>query len=59
MNPWNLGNFFAVFCQVAIASDTKKNKNSKNIIVILADDLGWNEVSWNNNRFKTPYMEVD
>ena len=44
---------------MAIASDTKKNKNSKNIIVILADDLGWNEVSWNNNRFKTPYMEVD
>ena len=27
------------------------------IIVILADDLGWNEVSWHNPNFLTPHME--
>ena len=29
-----------------------------NIVVILADDLGWNEVSWNNDRFSTPNLQV-
>ena len=31
---------------------------SPNIILILADDLGWNEVSWNNPSFLTPNLEV-
>ena len=26
--------------------------------MILADDLGWNEVSWHNKRIKTPHMQV-
>ena len=29
-----------------------------NIIVLLADDLGWNEVSWNNPQFLTPHLQV-
>ena len=28
-----------------------------NIIFIVADDLGWNEVSWHNDRFHTPNLE--
>ena len=28
------------------------------IVVILADDLGWNEVSWHNPGFLTPRMEA-
>ena len=28
------------------------------IVVILADDLGWNEVSWHNPGFLTPNMEA-
>ena len=35
------------------------SRNSPNIILILADDLGWNEVSWHNPRIKTPHMEVN
>jgi hypothetical protein len=45
-----------------ITSDARKNHrkidSKPHIILILADDLGWNEVSWHNNRIKTPYMEV-
>ena len=28
-----------------------------NIIVLIADDLGYNDVSWHNNKVKTPYLE--
>ena len=33
--------------------------SSPNIILILADDLGWNEVSWHNPFFLTPNLEVE
>ena len=32
-------------------------KSPKHVIVMLADDLGWNEVSWNNPQVITPHME--
>ena len=31
-----------------------------NVIIIVADDLGWNDVSWHKgggNKIKTPYLE--
>ena len=28
-----------------------------NIVVIVADDLGWNDVSWNNKAMTTPTLE--
>jgi arylsulfatase A-like enzyme len=28
------------------------------MVVVLADDLGWNEVSWHNPAVLTPHMEV-
>jgi len=43
-----------------VSSETNKPKEAKaspHIIMILADDLGWNEVSWHNSRIKTPHME--
>ena len=33
-------------------------KKRPHIIILLADDLGWNEVSWNNPLFLTPNLEV-
>ena len=33
-------------------------KKQPHIIILLADDLGWNEVSWNNPLFLTPNLEV-
>ena len=30
----------------------------RNIILLVGDDIGWNEVSWNNPSFLTPNMEV-
>jgi arylsulfatase A-like enzyme len=35
-----------------------KVKQKPHIVVILADDLGWNEVSWHNPAFLTPRMEA-
>ena len=32
-------------------------REKPNIIFILADDLGWNDVSWNNPDMPTPHME--
>ena len=29
-----------------------------NIVLLLADDLGWNHVSWHNPDIYTPRMEV-
>ena len=37
----------------------RENGEKPNIIFILADDLGWNEVSWHNRLIKTPYLEVN
>ena len=52
-----------VFVLYFITSDARKNHrkidSKPHIILILADDLGWNEVSWHNNRIKTPYMELE
>ena len=47
----NLSNMLSVLCSVL-------SKNPPNIIVILADDLGWNDVSWHNPAILTPNMEV-
>jgi hypothetical protein len=32
-------------------------RSQPNIIFILADDLGWNDVSWNNRDMPTPNLE--
>ena len=37
---------------------TTRIDKQPNIILIVADDLGWNEVSWHNNQIRTPNLEV-
>ena len=32
-------------------------RSPPHIVILLADDLGWNEVSWNNPTFLTPNLE--
>ena len=44
------------------ANNTKSRKNFDvfdkfNFVVIIADDLGWADVSWNNDLVKTPNLE--
>ena len=45
-----------------VTSETRKKHRTINsrphIILVLADDLGWNEVSWHNDRIHTPNLEV-
>jgi arylsulfatase A-like enzyme len=38
----------------ACAADSKRGPN---IILIVADDLGWKDVSWHGGKFKTPVLE--
>merc|ERR1711988_665284 len=35
----------------------KKSRTKPNVLFILADDLGWNDVSWNNPMATTPNLE--
>ena len=40
-------------CMMVVSSDRPR----PNIILILADDLGWNDVSWTNKEMQTPNLE--
>ena len=43
--------FLILMCIVSSVSSARTH-----IIVMLADDLGWNEVSWHNPRYLTPHL---
>merc|ERR1711976_391028 len=51
--------FKCVFVTFLVSSIRISNTISTkpNIVVILADDLGWNEVSWNNPKIQTPNLK--
>ena len=42
---------------LAVAPALAIKTNKHNILFILADDLGWNDVSWNNPDMPTPVLE--
>ena len=50
--------FLCVSILALFASGKKRNSSPPHLIMILADDLGWNDVSWHNPHMITPNMEV-
>ncbi|CAH1775568.1 unnamed protein product [Owenia fusiformis] len=50
------GAFFILLLIVVAANNTKKRSKPPNIVFILADDLGWNDVGWHNVDVKTPNL---
>lgn len=50
--------FLSFLNVVHVRKNFLKSEQKPTIIFILADDLGWNEVSWHNKRIKTPFLEA-
>ena len=44
---------FGLSCHVLYCA-----RSPSHLIVILGDDIGWNEVSWHNPGIKTPHLQV-
>ena len=42
---------------VALLASCHGKRRQPNILFIMADDLGWNDVSWNNPAMTTPTLE--
>ena len=42
---------------VALLAPCHGKRRQPNILFIMADDLGWNDVSWNNPAMTTPTLE--
>ncbi|MDM4016161.1 sulfatase-like hydrolase/transferase [Roseiconus lacunae] len=45
------------FLSGTVLSATESSGDPPNIVVILADDLGWNAVGYHNAKFKTPHID--
>ncbi|XP_046573858.1 arylsulfatase I-like [Haliotis rubra] len=46
------------FCWLVVCSVVSvRSTNPPHIVLIVADDLGWNDVSWNNIDIKTPNLQ--
>lgn len=43
-------------CSGSISHGSVELKKKPNIVMILLDDIGYNDVGWNNRKFHTPYM---
>ena len=43
---------------ISILPTISQSGRPPHIVVVMADDLGWNEVSWRDHRVLTPHMEV-
>ena len=52
MSPLIITLYFCLRLKVSGAASQPPN-----IIVMLADDLGWRDVSWHDDRMKTPHLQ--
>jgi len=50
--------FWTIFAIKSLLFVKVEARDPPHVIVILADDLGWNDVSWNNKEMVTPRMEA-
>lgn len=51
---------FIVLCSVAFANtviSAETGTNKPNIVILLADDLGWADVSWHGKEIRTPQLD--
>ena len=55
------GLIFKVFISSTIVDNAIGDKSladsAPNIIMFVADDLGYNDVGWNNEKVRTPYLD--
>ncbi|CAK9304792.1 unnamed protein product [Gordionus sp. m RMFG-2023] len=49
--------YLSIFSRSSISTDSQTEKR-KNILFIVADDLGWNDVGWNNPDMHTPNLDT-
>jgi len=56
-NPITFCFLLLLFAANLFAQNAEKSNNQPNIVIILADDLGWNDVGFHNEKLYTPHID--
>ncbi len=57
MSPGTFLNRFLVLLFVSVGHVVAEENTKPNVVLILADDLGWNSVGYHNPQFRTPHID--
>src|SRR5687768_1393894 len=57
MNPRSLSLLLILSLAAALRTHAAEAGARPNILLIVADDLGWADVGWHGGKFKTPHMD--